>query len=165
MTQASERFTLYRDNPVQSIQARRAGQVLWVMLNPSTADAIIDDPTIRRVMGFSWREGFGALAVVNLFAQRSTDPKHLITPARHVQIQNIETIEYHIDRCSAVVAAWGTTIPKSLMSYAKAMIGIIRLHADNQGKPIYRLGVTANGSPRHPLYVKADVPFQVWPVL
>lgn len=54
-------------------------RMAWIMLNPSTADAEVDDPTIRRCVGFAKREGCGGIEVVNLYAYRSTDPSVLGT--------------------------------------------------------------------------------------
>jgi hypothetical protein len=55
----------------------KANTMVWLMLNPSTADAMNDDPTIRRCIGFAQREGCGSIQVLNLYALRATKPKHL----------------------------------------------------------------------------------------
>jgi hypothetical protein len=110
--------------------------VTWVMLNPSTADADHDDPTIRRCIGFARQWGYDAIKVVNLYALRSTDPGNLWRT--------------HIRRCmeqaDLTVAAWGTKArPDRVAQFTQ-------LAQDAATNPVC-LGLTQNGSPRHPLYV------------
>jgi hypothetical protein len=83
--------------------------VLWVMLNPSTADASQDDATIRRCIKFSQIWGFGSLLVVNLFAYRSTDPKALLKvgPVESVGPDNWTELVAAAGRTAKGVAAWG----------------------------------------------------------
>jgi hypothetical protein len=130
---------------------------LWIMLNPSTADADLDDPTIRRVMGFTRREGFGGCLVVNLYPLRVTKPAHLADHPDPVGPENSE----HITRWLAapnvglVVAAWG----------AWSMGGraaVVATHAARAERRLHCLGTTKNGSPRHPLYLPRDALLQAW---
>jgi hypothetical protein len=80
---------------------------LWVMLNPSTADANEDDATIRRCIGFARREGCGLLEVVNLFAYRATDPAALRLADDPVGPANDHFISKAVERAALVVVAWG----------------------------------------------------------
>lgn len=117
-------------------------RVLWVMLNPSTADAEKDDPTIRRCIGFSKAWGYGGLTVCNLFAFRATDPKKLRGVIDPIGPEN----DRHIFEASSVadmtIAAWGGN--GHLMDRA-TYVGrrLTRPHA---------LNVIACGCPVHPLY-------------
>jgi hypothetical protein len=126
----------------------------FVMLNPSTADSKKDDPTIRRCVRFARREGCGGIEVVNLFALRATDPAELRLHADPVGACNDRVI----GACAGgtVVVAWGAH-----GGYAgrAAEVGRILLAA---GIAPVCLGVTANGQPRHPLYVRADAPLVPW---
>ena len=128
--------------------------VTWIMLNPSTADASIDDPTIRRVRSFSERDGFGACEVLNLFALRSPDPKLLKTHSEPVGTDNGEYLVRAMERTGGmVIAAWGAhpfaaERARLLLSSAKAV-----------GRTLYCLGTTKAGAPRHPLYVRGDQPW------
>jgi hypothetical protein len=126
------------------------GVVCFVMLNPSTADAMQDDPTIRRCIGFAKAWGYDTLSVRNLFPWRATDPKELLT-APHVTGGHRGDTELLVS-CTAhlVVAAWGAGVPFSRDREAMAMF---RDHF--QSVPIFCLGTTKHGHPRHPLYVKA----------
>jgi hypothetical protein len=85
--------------------------VLWVMLNPSTADHQLDDPTIRKCIGFTKRLGFESFAVVNLFALRSSDPGLLRTTAALgediVGPKNDETIAKLASQAALIICAWG----------------------------------------------------------
>lgn len=121
--------------------------VLWVMLNPSTADADIDDPTIRRCIGFTREWGFQRLVVVNLFALRSPDPKALekanIDP---VGPTNDQYIAKNAKAASLIVAAWG----------AHRMIRSRAMTVKNRLPFPMCLGKTKDGYPRHPLYVPAS---------
>ena len=125
-------------------------RLLWVMLNPSTADAMEDDPTIRRCIGFSKRDGYGSLIVVNLYAYRATNPKALLTADDPEGPDNWWHIQRAVRSSDAVVYAWGaTTMPSDRhLWHGGALIP----------SPLC-LGHTKAGHPRHPLYVKGDQPF------
>lgn len=137
----------------------RRGRALFVMLNPSTADAEVDDPTIRRCMGFADREGCGELAVVNLYAFRTSKPAELWA-ARDSGIDivgplNRHTIARHaaIARTtgSPIIAAWGSGVPAGAADVRQ----VLKVLGDAGVKA---LGLTKDGHPRHPLYVKGDAP-------
>ena len=123
------------------------GQLLFVMLNPSTADADADDPTIRRCRGFAQRLGYGTLAVANLYAFRATSPADLHDAADPVGPENDEWIDKLADEADRIIVAWG------------ADVGPI---ADRAERVLHRLGevdalgLTASGQPRHPLYLRSD---------
>lgn len=123
----------------------------WIMLNPSTADANLDDPTIRRCRTFSERKGCGSLVVVNLFALRSTNPAVLRShpfPVGPEWREHFEAAIRHAD--GPIVAAWGAQ-PGIDDQVATAM-GVLR----DASRIVVCLGRTKDGSPRHPLYVRGD---------
>lgn len=132
---------------------------LWVMLNPSTADAQQDDPTIRRCRGFSAAWGCGGLVVVNLFAYRATSPAALAGAANPIGPDNPRTIREWLGHrdVDRVVAAWGA-------SWLRA--GHARLHVErwaiDTGRDVMCLGRTKAGHPRHPLYVPATQPLETY---
>ena len=129
----------------------------WVMLNPSTADAMTDDPTIRRCKAFARREGCGGISVVNLFGLRATDPRDLTDARDPVGPANDRFIDMHA-QASLVVAAWGA----GGTLHGRAREVGQRLTA--AGVPLKCLGVTRDGHPRHPLYVRSDAPLIPWQV-
>jgi hypothetical protein len=116
--------------------------VTFVMLNPSTADAERDDPTIRRCIGFARAWGYGRLEVANLFAYRAASPRELLAAAEPIGSDN----EYWLRRAAdtkAVVVAWGD---HGRGPRAKAFQCL-------DAASLRCLGLTARGEPRHPLYV------------
>ena len=130
----------------------------FVMLNPSTADAMEDDPTIRRCIRFAKDNGFGAIYVGNLFAWRATDPADLPTDRQLAIGPDRDFFLHRMGmQCRTVVAAWGSKLPRFAdkpflyVSLCEALddIGVRRAKC---------LGTTKNGQPRHPLYVRADQP-------
>lgn len=123
----------------------------WVMLNPSTADANIDDPTIRRCMKFAEREGYTGIIVYNLFALRSTDPTKLLQVEDPVGPLNLQYLSLVGDSTALAIAAWGALSPK-LKAQARVQVGILA----KRPAPLRALGLTKDGSPRHPLYVRGD---------
>lgn len=137
----------------------RAPGVTWIMLNPSIADAEIDDPTIRRCMVFSQRFGYDAMLVVNLFAYRATDPQELLKvgPEAAVGPENGEWVRKACHRAGVIVAAWGA-LRKPLLGPASAIAKII----EKDGFKLKCLGKTKEGQPRHPLYTRADSPLIDW---
>jgi hypothetical protein len=122
----------------------------WIMLNPSTADALEDDPTIRRCISFTKAWGLDGLVVVNLFALRATDPHELARHPDPVGPANDQFIRDAVSPWSVVVAAWGAH--KIAAARTRAVLGILTAGAGTVGC----LGVTKGGAPRHPLYVPAS---------
>lgn len=131
--------------------------VVWVMLNPSTADAYVDDPTIRRCISFSAGLGADSLRVINLYAYRATDPKHLLTVEDPVGSANDTVIRetllaaravnlYAPMSSAAVIVAWGANAKADRVSEFVTI-------ADECRVPLHCLGITKSGMPRHPLYV------------
>jgi len=125
--------------------------VCFVMLNPSTADATQDDPTIRRCIDFAQRWGFAALEVLNLFPYRTTYPKEMRAASmRGVDIRGGERGALELvgaQRCDLIVAAWGKYPCSSRASQ------FLELTAPS---PIYCLAKNGDGSPVHPLYQNAN---------
>lgn len=123
-------------------------------LNPSTADETVDDPTIRRCIGFARREGCGRLVMINLFAFRATDPRELMYQLDPVGPEN----DLHIQTWTRptlghepiVVAAWG-----ALGRYRNRSIEVRNLIT---AMHLWCFGTTQGGHPRHPLYLRADAP-------
>lgn len=137
------RYVLTRKTKCPFRWVRRA---LFIMLNPSTADAIQDDPTIRRCISFAGREGCTDLTVVNLFALRATNPKELYGHPDPVGPLNDIRLAEMIASHTFVIAAWGSH------AFAKDRAK----HIIDKFGPFLCLGKTKDGSPRHPLYVKGN---------
>jgi hypothetical protein len=127
-------------------------RVLFVMLNPSTADATQDDPTIRRCIGFAKSWGYGSVAVGNLFALRTPSPRVLAAHARPIGAANDRWLRKLQRSAALVVAAWGN---HGCLFERSAMVR--SLLAEPQ-----TLGLTVQGYPRHPLYVAARTTPQRW---
>ncbi|MDF2434881.1 MAG: hypothetical protein JWP44_4512 [Mucilaginibacter sp.] len=124
----------------------------WVMLNPSTADASSDDPTIRRCIAFTKQWNLGGIVVVNLFAARSTDPALLGAMDDPIGPENDEYIR-RVCREAAVntiVCAWG--VHGALHSRGRDVHARIWQHKGY----VSCLGVTKDGHPKHPLYLAAS---------
>ena len=132
-----------------------------VMLNPSTADADHDDPTIRRCMAFARRERFGGIHVLNLFAYRSTSPTDMKAAADPIGPEN----DGELDRLfiaakeygTPVLAAWGAH--GDFRQRASQVRGLARAIGAN----LQCLGTTDKGHPRHPLYVPGNQPLEWLP--
>jgi len=122
-------------------------RVLWVMLNPSRADHLVNDATVRRCLDFSQRWGYGSLEVVNLFAWRSTAPDmlldvHVVDP---VGDENDAAIMDAAQRAERVVVAWGGH--RAALRRVDAVLTLLaRAH-----RPPFCLGRTQDGQPVHPL--------------
>lgn len=123
-------------------------RVVFVMLNPNTADAVRDDPTIRRCIGFARRWGFASVDVVNLFAYRTVDPRELARVADPVGPDNDLHITRAVRRADLVVCAWGATrLARERGARVAALVA---------QREVRCLGRTKAGAPRHPLYLRAD---------
>jgi hypothetical protein len=121
---------------------------VWVMLNPSTADAFTDDPTIRRCIRFAACHGAGGIIVVNLFAYRAADPAALRGAADPVGEFNDAFIRQAGQPAGRlIIAAWGAH--GTLGGRADAVTGMLTA----AGAHLHCLGTTRHGQPRHPLYL------------
>jgi hypothetical protein len=136
-------------------------RIAWLMLNPSTATAELDDPTIRKCIGFSKRWGFGRLFVLNLFALRSTDPRGLARVEDPVGPDNDLHTRVCIRASSLVVCAWGCR--QHLTSDLLRARPTQAMQLIPKDVPAVCLGYRKDGAPRHPLMVAYEterVPFR-----
>jgi len=117
-------------------------QCAFIGLNPSTADAQTDDPTLRRCMGFARQWGYGSLLLVNLFSFRATDPAALSSVSDPVGPGANRWLRRADAESQLLVAAWGNG--GQLFERATRVTHLIH--------NAQCLGVTAQGMPRHPLY-------------
>lgn len=152
---------LYRYLLTRSVNPDRGTRCVFVMLNPSTADATEDDPTIRACMAFAERWECGWLDVVNLYAFRATEPADLAKAANPSGPDNWEWLINTARNGDLVVAAWGSSDPfaKQLgsLSASAMMPDLLRCEM-----PLWHLGLNKDGNPRHPLYVKRSTPLTLW---
>lgn len=129
---------------------------LWIMLNPSTATADEDDPTIRRCIAFSKSWGFAGLVVTNAYAWRATDPDELVGLADPVGPGNDTALERMIERHATIIVAWGKRAGTERANK-------IALAAMIHGRTLMCLRHNDDRSPEHPLYVPGattPVPWQ-----
>lgn len=123
------------------------------MLNPSTADADQDDPTIRRCIGFAKSWGYGGLFVCNLFAYRATKPEELLTVSNPFGDKNIWYTRQLVDKVEKVVCAWGNrTIIKRILK-GQSELSLLQFI----DKKLYVIDRSKDGTPRHPLYLKGGL--------
>jgi hypothetical protein len=132
-----------------------------IMVNPSTADAANDDATIRKLIGFRNRNGWGNLIVGNLFAYRATDVRELATASDPVGPDNgYRLAEIFLD-VQQVVFAWGPTakLPKRLRDHWRDVDALARkMHLN----PLCIGASAKDGHPRHPLMLAYAEPVQPW---
>lgn len=125
-------------------------RIMWIGLNPSTADENRLDPTLRRIRRFSADWGFTAFVMTNLFAFRATDPAVMKRAADPVGPLNDVLLQSTAQSCEAIVAAWGTH--GGHRSRADAVLRIFH----SSGHRVDCIALTKDGSPKHPLYVAAS---------
>ena len=138
-------------------------RVLWIMLNPSTADEVVDDHTIACCRRFSRAWAYDGMVVVNLFALRATNPAELSSHPDPVGPENDEYLTQWLTHESivGVVAAWGASGPERL---TRERYRHVRRLASDAGHDLYCLGLTNSGHPRHPSrFGAARDPMMLWP--
>lgn len=142
------------DGTYRYVLGRRWGEGMpatFIMLNPSKADAEVDDPTIRRCVGFARALGADGIHVLNLYAFRATDPDDLWTATDPVGPENNVVLARHAIACAEhhrpIIAAWGGNARPARVAEVLALPGMrVALHA---------LAVTKHGQPKHPLYLSS----------
>ena len=131
-------------------------KALFVMLNPSTATEIQNDPTVERCERRARTLGFGAFRVCNIFAYRATDPRDMRAQTDPVGPENDAAIARAAEWADRVICAWGTH--GAHLQRGVAVEHMLR----GQPKPLYHLGLSKQGHPKHPLYIAYAVQPELW---
>ena len=130
--------------------------ILFIGMNPSTADASVNDPTCAREWTFARREGFNAMVKANVGDYRATDPKMLLAQGVVASSpDNLPAIREAARSASKVVLCHGK-LNKALAPAGRALVDALR--AD--GITLWSFGTNGDGSPKHPLYLRGDTPLQ-----
>lgn len=155
---SNEHYSRHTDDNGPSWKAPQS--LLFVMLNPSTASGIINDPTIRRCVGFAKDLKFDRLEVVNLFAYRATDPRELLKLLDADDPEGPENVKAVKDAAygaGMILCAWGAY--GGFRNQDQTVLGWLQ----ESGKPLHVLGFTKKGGqPLHPLYVPTNTKLQLW---
>ncbi len=131
-------------------------RLLYIMLNPSKATELANDPTVERCERRARALGYGSFRVCNLFGLRETDPTRLKRARRPIGPDNPDQLAQALDWADAVLCAWG--VHGAHRDQASAVLPILQA----SGTPLLALGITKDGHPRHPLYVGYAVQPAPW---
>jgi len=143
-----KRFALWR------VWDKARPALLFVGLNPSTATDRQDDPTIRRVVGFAKAWYHGGLYVGNLFSTITPDPRELYLAEPEPTAPTDEALQEMRAICPRVLVGWGH-FGKDAQNRTAEVLALL-------GKPVYCLGTTKDGWPKHPLYMRADTEMKLY---
>lgn len=158
------RYSLERELTRPLLAGPDRGLIVWIALNPSTATATVNDPTIRREIDYSQRWGFSRLRKLNIFAFRSTDPNALRAAADPIGPDNDGHLVAGTEGAGLILCAWGTksdddAVLREMKRPAKVLALLHRA-----GRELHALKLTAGGHPSHPLYLPASltpIPFAI----
>jgi hypothetical protein len=161
---AEEPEPLYRYNLVRIWDDTRP-VLLWGLLNPSTAGPTVNDPTVRKCVGFSKLWQYGGMILFNLFGYRSTAPERLLEVDDPVGPENDKYIRRALDdvRVHRVIVGWGTGNAASKLVAARASQVLEIIRATPHADALACVGINLGGTPRHPLYVAnatEPIPYQ-----
>ncbi|WP_102226282.1 DUF1643 domain-containing protein [Acidimangrovimonas sediminis] len=131
-------------------------KALFVMLNPSTATEVQNDPTVERCERRARALGFGAFRVCNIFAWRDTDPRKMRAATDPVGPGNDAAILESAAWADRIVCAWGSH--GEHLDRGRAVEALLR----GTGLPLHHLGLTKGGQPKHPLYIGYDRQPEPW---
>lgn len=135
--------------------------VMFMMLNPSTADATKDDPTIRRCIAFAKSWGFGSLFVGNLFAYRATNPKELLTAIDPIGQFNAQWNELAAKDADMIVCAWGNS---PIINALQKRYGKNYTPLSGMGE-LHYIELSKDGTPKHPLYLRGELKPNVYEII
>ncbi|MGI3169508.1 DUF1643 domain-containing protein [Pseudooceanicola sp. C21-150M6] len=138
------------------VWAPEGPRLCYVMLNPSTASETRNDPTVARCERRARALGYGGFRVVNIFAFRATDPKVLMQAADPVGPDGDAYLLRAADWADRVIAAWG--VHGAHRGRGAEVAALLR----QSGKPLFHLGLSRDGHPRHPLYIGYGVRPVAW---
>ena len=163
------RWVLHRPIPSRDHRSKQRRVLLFVGLNPSRADGLRDDPTLRRLQSFSHHWGYHHLVVLNLFARISPSPSLLCRCAEPIGAEN-DLILHRWFQQWAQQPTWdlwlGWGVGGRLMQRDQAVLRMLNEVSDQRGvlPPPFVTGLTKAGDPRHPLYLPSDVQRVAWAV-
>ncbi|UWQ97627.1 DUF1643 domain-containing protein [Rhodobacteraceae bacterium M385] len=129
---------------------------LFIMLNPSTATEVQNDPTVERCERRSRALGYGAFRVLNIFAYRATDPRDMRRAEDPVGPENDAALLQGLDWADRVICAWGTH--GEHLGRGPEVAALLK----GTGRELLHLGLSKAGHPKHPLYIGYKVQPQVW---
>lgn len=132
--------------------------VMFIGLNPSTADEIRNDPTVARCINFAQAWGYGGMIMTNIFAYRSTNPYAMMSQEDPVGLENDAYLVDSSRQASLIMAVWG--IHGSLSDRGKQVVKLMKA----AGCELHHLGMTKEGYPKHPLYLKKTVKPERWEI-
>lgn len=132
----------------------------FIMVNPSTANASVDDQTIRKVKGFAIRLGWSRVIVGNIFAYRATDINKLATASDPIGPENMAHLEAIISEVETVICAWGTLdkLPPALRQHWRTVQRI----SMKASMTLHCLGTVKDGHPKHPLTLGYSTAVEDW---
>ncbi|MEM6478319.1 MAG: DUF1643 domain-containing protein [Pseudomonadota bacterium] len=131
-------------------------KALFIMLNPSTATEVQNDPTVERCERRARVLGFGAFRVLNIFAWRDTDPRKMRAAKEPVGPANDGAIQESLPWADQIIAAWGTH--GAHLGRGRDVAEMLR----RSGRDIYHLGLSKAGHPKHPLYIAYEQQPVLW---
>lgn len=144
------RYTLTR------IWQPKGRKALFIMLNPSTATEVQNDPTVERCERRARALGFGAFRVTNIFAWRDTDPRAMRAATDPVGPENDAAILQSCPWADQIICAWGTH--GAHLDRGPKITELLRA----TGRPLYHLGLSKAGHPKHPLYISYAQTPRLW---
>lgn len=145
---------------LRRVREQGEGYILWIGHNPSVAEGDIDDPTIRREMFFTWREGAKAMIKLNIMDYRATHPEDLLDDTYRnylpsFSVNNYALIDTFAKEAKLVVLCYGALNPKWMPIAHRVMDEL-----EKYKHKVVCLGKTQAGFPRHPLYVSNSKQFE-----
>lgn len=132
----------------------RSGFVSWGLNNPSTADGLLDDPTVRRCWAFTRAWGYGAMMFVNTNPFRATNPAMCQTPDSYVMMMNDGWLRHAMEISAITVCGWGDKANPELAQHAFEVMHVLG--------PLHALRITKAGNPQHPLYLASTCTPILW---
>lgn len=147
----------YRYSLVRDWSGDPRSHVVFVGLNPSTADETTDDPTVRRCIRFARDWGAGGMVMLNLFAYRATDPRAMKRHSAPIGPGNDRCFDWYCDTARFVVCCWGAHGDHLLRGrYVTALL------RNSCREKLRVFGLTKDGHPRHPLYLSKSSALEEW---
>lgn len=144
------RYTLWREMG-DLFTANNTEFIQFIGLNPSTADEVQDDPTIRRIMDFSKQFGFQNLCMTNIFGWRDTDPKEMKKQADPIGLEDNDWLLRVANSAKMIIVAWGND--GEHLKRGQRVGDLLRQFSPK----VYCLGTNSDGSPKHPLYLSSSL--------